>query len=61
VIRIAVNEKLPPELFVPKFPPGTPVRDRSSGQQFVVQKDGTKRLVTREEIDRLWQPRDPTK
>ena len=61
VIRFAFNEKLPLEMFVPKFPPGTPVRDRTTGQQYVVQKDGSKRLITREEIDRLWQPRDRMK
>lgn len=61
VIRFAFNEKLPPEMFVPKFPPGTPVRDRTSGQQYVVQKDGSKRLITREEVDHLWQPRDQMK
>ena len=61
MIRFAFNEKLPPEMFVPKFPPGTPVRDRTSGQQYVVQKDGSKRLITREEVDHLWQPRDQMK
>ena len=61
MIRSAFNEKLSTEMFVPKFPVGTPVRDRTSGQQYVVQKDGSKRLITREEVDRLWQPRDQPK
>jgi hypothetical protein len=56
VIRYAINQKLSPELFAPKLPPGTPVRDRTSGQQYVVEKDGSKRMITREEVKRLWQP-----
>jgi len=56
VIRYAINEKLSPELFAPILPPGTPVRDRTSGRQYVVEKDGSKRMITREEVDHLWRP-----
>jgi hypothetical protein len=56
VIHYAINEKFTPELFAPKLPPGTPVRDRTTGQQYVVEKDGSKRMISREEVKRLWQP-----
>jgi hypothetical protein len=56
VIRYAINEKLSPELFAPTLPPGTPVHDRTSGRQYVIEMDGSKRMMTREEVDRLWRP-----
>jgi hypothetical protein len=54
VTSYRINESYPPTLFQPDFPPGTPVRDAPKGQQYLIETDGSKRPVTREELDRLW-------
>jgi hypothetical protein len=61
VTNYAINEKIAPATFAQVFPSGTPVEDRLSKTHYVVQQDGSKTMISREEFERLWESADPPK
>jgi len=58
VTKFEINEQAPPDTFTAKFPAGTAVLDEVNNRQFLIQNDGSKRLISREELDRLWNASD---
>jgi hypothetical protein len=58
VTRYAINEKIDPVVFSQQFPVGTPVqeqldKDRAKFRYFVVEQDGSKRAISKQEYARL--------
>jgi hypothetical protein len=56
VTRYEINKKISPEKFAPHFPPGTFVADSANAQWYVVQQDGSKRMLMRDEFRGLTKP-----
>ena len=51
-----LNQPLPSQKFDPHFPPGTSVSDSAHKQWYATQADGTKRMLTPEDFQRLTTP-----
>ena len=66
VTAYTINEKIDPTVFALDFPPGTAVvehlvPDAGKARKYVVQDDGSKRMITQDEYLRLRGLRDPPK
>jgi hypothetical protein len=67
VTNYALNEKIDPAIFSQEFPAGTPVEDQLDSPaaqtllHYVVQQDGSKRTISREDFSRLTGSLDPPK
>ncbi|HEX4072536.1 MAG TPA: hypothetical protein VHX68_15250, partial [Planctomycetaceae bacterium] len=51
-----LNQPMPPQKCDPHFPPGTYVADAAHRQWYLVQPDGSKRMLTHDELGRLTTP-----
>ncbi len=51
VVKYAINEPIPPSTFDLKFPPRTLVLDSVHNERYLIRNDGTKRLLSKDEVE----------